>query len=63
MLDYLGPNTGTMKTLDRWRNDGRAFLAQLGGWPWALVPAGRLGRVWWRDQCFSKALDEWCRGS
>ena len=62
MLDYLGPNTATMKTIDRWRNDGRAFLAQLGAWPWALTPDGRLSRVWWRDQRFSRALGEWCEG-
>ena len=62
MLDYLGSQTATKKTIDRWRNDGRAFLAQLGAWPWALTPDGRLGRAWWRDQRFSEELTAWREG-
>lgn len=62
MLDYLWPSTEPRKTIDRWRNDGRAFLAQLGAWPWALASKGRLGRVWWREVRFARALSEWCVG-
>jgi hypothetical protein len=61
-LDYLGPRAASEKTVDRWRNDGRAFLAQLGVWPWALVSNGRLGRVWWRDRRFSEELAAWREG-
>jgi len=52
------------RTVRRWRNDGRAALAALGAWPWAVTPdgSGRLARTWWRDERYEKALTAWAHG-
>jgi hypothetical protein len=44
---------------DHWLRTGRLALHQLGGWPWALAPEGRLGRAWWNNERYWRALDEW----
>jgi hypothetical protein len=54
MLDTYGS-----RTIERWRDDGRRSWADLGAWPWALTPHGKLSRVWWRKPEYADALRRW----
>lgn len=42
---------------------GRRRLGAIGAWPWALAPAGKLPRDWWRDVRYAEALAAWHRES
>jgi hypothetical protein len=44
-----------------WIAKGRRGLAAIGAWPWALVPAGKLPRDWYREPRFAVALAAWHR--
>jgi hypothetical protein len=69
ILSYTAPHlllrptdddlAGPQRTLQRWVADGRKTLHDIGAWPWALVPEGRLPEEWWREQLFQDALDQW----
>lgn len=42
------------------RREGRALLAALGAWPWALAPAGALPASWRTDALYVESLRSWC---
>lgn len=43
----------------RYRARGRALLAALGAWPWALTAEGRLDHDWREDRSFMFSLECW----
>jgi len=43
----------------RYRDRGRALLALLGVWPWALAPYGRLTPNWQEDRSYMFSLECW----
>ena len=45
--------------LKRTRSQGRRVLAELGAWPWAVAPDGRLPRDWRDDERYVAALAAW----
>lgn len=57
--ERAGQGEQRVKTLERWRRDGRYACWQLGAWPWALVDDGQLPSRWWRDERFDAALAAW----
>lgn len=42
-----------------YRDRGRALLAALGAWPWALAPQGKLDRHWREDRACMFSLECW----
>jgi hypothetical protein len=59
--DDSSRNGSGSRTARGYVQHGRARLAQLGAWPWALEPRnrGRLPRGWHRDERFASALAQW----
>jgi len=43
----------------RYRQQGRAMLAQLGCWPWVHATDGKLPRTWRRQEAFLAPLTDW----
>ena len=42
-------------------SSGRQLLHDLGAWPWAVSPKGRLPARWWEEERFTRALAFWAR--
>jgi hypothetical protein len=59
--DHHGPEGDALRRDVR---DGRAALARLGAWPWAVYgPTGRPPRLWWRGEPAAISWAHWASGA